>query len=51
MAVKATAVRSKLEDKEYLEGLSSYIRHVNRNVSKQESMDMAKNFVKYAEKI
>ena len=46
MAVKATAVRSKLEDKEYLEGLSSYIRHVNRNVSKQESMDMAKEFCK-----
>ncbi|SCK02361.1 murein transglycosylase C [uncultured Eubacterium sp.] len=50
MAVKATAVRSKLEDKEYLEGLSSYIRHVNRNVGKQESMDMAESFVKYAEK-
>lgn len=50
MAVKATAVRSKTDDKEYLEGLSAYIRHVNRNVGKQESLEMAENFVKYAEK-
>lgn len=50
MAVKAAAVKSKTEDKEYLEGLSAYIRHVNRNVGKREALDMAVNFVKYAEK-
>lgn len=50
MAVKATATYSKTQDKKYLRGLSSYIRHVNRNVGKAESMTMAENFVKYAEK-
>lgn len=50
MAVKATAVKSKTQDKEYLKGLSAYIRHVNRNVGKEESLHMAENFVKYAEK-
>ncbi len=47
MAVKATAVNN--QDEEYIEGLSAYIRHVNRNVTEGEADQMAENFVKYAD--
>ena len=47
MAVKATAVNN--QDEEYIEGLSAYIRHVNRNVTEGEADQMAGNFVKYAD--
>ena len=47
MASCATAVRK--EDQNYRKGLSAYIRHVNRNVSKQEADAMVDSFVKYAD--
>lgn len=47
MATCATAVRK--EDENYRKGLSAYIRHVNRNVSKEEADAMVDSFVKYAD--
>lgn len=47
MAETETAVRK--EDEGYLEGLSAYIRHVNRNVSEEEADSMVRSFVEYAE--
>ncbi len=38
------------QENRYLEGLSAYIRHINRNVTKSEADVMAESFVKYGEK-
>lgn len=57
IAVAAAETQDKVEEfkekekkEKYIEGLSAYIRHVNRNVSREESDSMAKSFVKYGRK-
>ncbi len=47
MATCASAVSK--EDDNYRKGLSAYIRHVNRNVSRKEADAMVDSFVKYAD--
>lgn len=49
---EAIRIAREKEEKEmqYLQGLSAYIRHVNRNVSKEEAETMASSFVRCGKK-
>lgn len=46
---KTAEEEKKIKEEKYIEGLSAYIISVNRNVSKGEALDMARNFVKYSD--